>query len=230
MAIYIVRHGQSVGNLDLKNYQKKADHAFELTDLGKEQAEQAAKEIMKASLPGRGDYSWKKSAGHMMWISPFVRTRETASVILDTFKQAKYKIDKVTESPLIIEKQYGLYNAIAGDPDGHKEHFPRYNEEYEKCHEYDGRFFARPPGGESDFDVAIRAEVFWEKLLRIDPDLEYDHTIVCHGTTMRILSMVIMEKEYEWFQRFKLPKNGEVIVPSSDGGHLEGGKFTPFHK
>jgi broad specificity phosphatase PhoE len=229
MSIFIVRHGQSVGNLDLKNYNKIADHAFELTDLGIEQALQAGRDIVNACNPEPGDYDWKAPAGHMMWISPFRRARETAEVIQKVFDEDGLYLDRATESPLIIEKQYGLYNQIAGHGnEAFKTHFPRYDEEYQKAVEYDGRFFSRPPGGESDFDVLIRAEIFWEKLRRIDPDLEYDHTVVCHGTTMRILAMAFMDKPYEWFQRFKLPHNGEVIVPFR--GHLSDGKYTPFHE
>ena len=227
MSIFIVRHGESVGNLDIKNYQKQADHSFELTELGVEQSKQAAENIIKASTPGRGEYKWEKPLGHMMWISPFKRARETAAAMKEVFDSKRYKLTSVIESPLLIEKQYGLYNSIAGNGDDGFEEFPKYNQEYIKCDEADGRFFARPPGGESDLDVCIRVEVFWEKLLRKDPKLEYNHTIVCHGTTMRILAMVAMEKEYEWFQRFKLPKNGQIIVP--DKGYLEGKKYIPFH-
>lgn len=227
MAIYIVRHGQSIGNLSLKNYQEIADHSFELTDLGIEQAKRAGLEIVQACSPSHGD-NVKYPIGNMMWISPFKRTRETAEVMCQIFDQEGFYLDEKTESPLIIEKQYGLYNQIAGNgPDSFQENFPRYNEEYLKCHSYDGRFFARPPGGESDFDVFVRAEMFWQKLLRKDPKLEYNHIVVCHGTTMRILTMAIMDKEYEWSQRFKMPDNGSVIVPFS--GTLKDGKFIPFH-
>lgn len=229
MSIFIVRHGQSIGNLDLKNYQTLADHSFELTDLGREQARTAAHDIVKACDPTPGDYHWIPREGHMVWISPYKRTRETAAAMIEVFNKEHLYLHEQIESPLIVEKQYGLYNSIAGEDDGaFQEKFPLYDDEYKRCHESDGRFFARPPGGESDFDVFIRAEIFWQKLLTADPGLKYNHTIVCHGTTMRILTMVILNKEYEWFQRFDLPGNGVVINPSR--GFLNDGSYTPFHE
>lgn len=232
MSIYLVRHGQSIGNLDLKNYQKIADHAFELTDLGKEQAAEAAEILLSNSYLKKASDAhggWDKPK-YVFWISPFRRARETAAEIISRFVEEECEdliIDRI-ESPLIIEKQYGLYNQIAGGgEDAFKDNFPRYDEEYKKSHKYDGRFWARPPGGESDFDVFVRAEIFLEKLHRYDPQSKYNHVVVCHGTTMRILAMAAMNKEYEWFQRFKLPHNGEVIVPGV--GHLGLG-VKPFHE
>lgn len=80
--------------------------------------------------------------------------------------------------------------------------------------------------------------MFWEKLLRKDPQLKTNHIIVCHGTTMRILAAVIMEKEYEWFQRFKIPDNGSVICPFQGQlagirtyqGLFVGYNIIPFHE
>lgn len=218
MAIYIVRHGESIGNIDLKNYRKIADHAFALTDLGVKQAKDAAKvisnHIQLNSTPNKVD-------SIVLWNSPFERARRTSDVIFEEFnnpesRNYQYVWERV-ESPLIIEKQYGLYNAIAGEgfEDGRHfaENFPRYDEEYRRCDEFNGRFFARPPGGESDFDVFQRCEIFWEKLFRYDEDLSRHHVIVCHGTTMRLLTMGYLNKPYEWFQSFKLPENGAVILP-----------------
>ena len=41
MNIYLVRHGQSEGNIDPTIYTHTADHAIPLSDLGREQAKEA---------------------------------------------------------------------------------------------------------------------------------------------------------------------------------------------
>ena len=212
MAIFIVRHGESVGNVDIKNYQKIADHSFSLTETGVGQAREAAKLISCST-----ETLWHSGRSITVWNSPFERARHTSDVIFDVLKEREHVLTKRIESPLIIEKQYGLYNSIAGEGEyfgeSFEEHFPKYTEEYRRCDEYNGRFFARPPGGESDFDVFQRCEIFWEKLHRFDSVRKNHHVIVCHGTTMRLLAMAYLDKPYEWFQKSKLPKNGSVIVP-----------------
>lgn len=43
--IFLIRHGQSVGNVDKEIYKKVPDYALELTDLGKQQAIDAGREL-----------------------------------------------------------------------------------------------------------------------------------------------------------------------------------------
>lgn len=83
MRIYLVRHGQSRSNLDWTENQRVADHAIELTEEGHRQASAAGEWL-------RGHLLEHVARGMMplvrMWLSPYARTRQTATAILEQMK------------------------------------------------------------------------------------------------------------------------------------------------
>ena len=70
--IYLVRHGESEGNVDKKVYRDVPDWKIELTQKGQEQASEAARQL---------DSSISRST--IMYVSPWVRTKQTAQPIRD---------------------------------------------------------------------------------------------------------------------------------------------------
>jgi hypothetical protein len=67
----LIRHGQSIGNLDEKLYATTADNAMPLTELGWEQAKQAGRCLKERILREGSD------GGVHFIVSPYVRTVET---------------------------------------------------------------------------------------------------------------------------------------------------------
>ncbi len=86
--ITLIRHGQSLGNIDVSAYNKLPDHAIPLTNIGKQQAYELGKDLLKENTK--------------FIISPWRRTRETFIEISKAF--AKFELE---EDPRIREQEWG---------------------------------------------------------------------------------------------------------------------------
>lgn len=223
MRVLLVRHGQSLGNVDPAHHRVMADHAIPLSARGREQA-LAAGEKIGAYLAGclDGGHHPALSAParpHVrLWTSPYRRTRETAAALQET--AAPWITDR-REHVLLCEQQFGLFDGI---PD--TELAQRYPSEwalYQKCVQFEGRFWARMPMGESRFDVATRVHQAFGSFQR---DRLYngirDLVVVCHGVTLRAFVMMWCHLSPEWFEAEPNPKNCaiRVIEDGRDRGYL----------
>jgi phosphohistidine phosphatase SixA len=97
--IYLVRHGQTEGNIQRSLYLEKADHAIRLTPLGVEQAQSAGRFL--AERLGEEHTAAPKRFGRVrVWFSPYYRARESADHILHQFaKSIEVTSGLVTEYP-----------------------------------------------------------------------------------------------------------------------------------
>lgn len=204
--IYLVRHGQSIANLDVSIYKSVADHAVPLSSLGKDQAHLAGQfldTILPTDQPVR------------IWTSPYRRTRQTAECIEQELVQYRSKLT-VREHINLCEQQFGLFDGIPDDELAAK--FPLEHAHYSLAEQHEGRFWARMPMGESRFDVAVRVHQAFGTFHR---DAERhdirDIVVVCHGVTMRAFIMQWFHLPYEWFDQQKNPGNCDIyhIVPGS---------------
>jgi len=92
MRIFLVRHGMSRANADWSENRRVADHAIELTEKGKEQAQEAGKALAKYFGEKLVKY---ESDGILaptrvviprirIWNSPYMRTRQTRDHLVQT--------------------------------------------------------------------------------------------------------------------------------------------------
>src|SRR5262245_60980169 len=138
MRILLVRHGESLGNVDPTVHATTADHAVPLSDVGVEQAADAGRAVAAfyAKEPG-------EDRPHVrLWVSPYKRTRQTADALMQT--AAPWITDRV-EHILLCEQQFGLFDGVP-EPD-----LPaRYPDEFKyydmQCR-FGGKFWARMPQG-----------------------------------------------------------------------------------
>ena len=86
--LYFIRHGESVGNLK-RVFTGRWD--VPLTELGQEQAKQAAAQAEKLNID-------------CIVSSPLLRARQTAEIIAD---EIGYPLDKIVFSDLLMERDYG---------------------------------------------------------------------------------------------------------------------------
>jgi 2,3-bisphosphoglycerate-dependent phosphoglycerate mutase len=163
-----------------------------------------------------------------MWISPYERTRGTARAIQETLGRNTLAGDKDTqelgdfpwfdtrEHVLLAEQQFGLFDGIL-DEDLPKE-FPVEYAHYKKCEDFEGKFWARMPLGESRLDVVQRVHQAFGTIHRDALKHQIDNVIiVAHGVTIRAFVMMWCHKSVEWFEAEKNPPNCSVRLIDHDG-------------
>lgn len=191
--IFLVRHGQSTGNVDKDVYLTVPDYKIGLTETGKKQAKITAIKIYDILR----DSGIQKAA---IYCSPFTRTRQTADPIRNLI-DADYK-----EDPRIREQEWGNYKGKL-EALNHDRARIRY-----------GKFFYRIPHGESGADVYDRISTFLETLHRDfeKPDYPEATIIVSHGIAIRVFIMRWFHWSVEKFETLRNLKNCEFVTISLD--------------
>lgn len=210
MRIYLVRHGESMGNVDKTVHRRLPDHAIPLSDRGVRQAKAAGKAFWD---------QWQCSP-FRLWTSPYTRARQTADAFLEV---AKPKFGR-REHILLAEQQFGLFDGLSDEELAVQ--YPAEYAHYEKCASKEGRFWARMPLGESRFDVAQRVHQAFGTFHR---DAErhgiQNIVVIAHGTTIRAFVMQWLHLPYEWFEREPNPRNCSIrlIDNGKDEGYIHPG-------
>ncbi|KAF4656233.1 hypothetical protein FOL46_007896 [Perkinsus olseni] len=219
--IILVRHGESMGNIDEHTYSQTPDWKVPLTGRGRLEARVAGEQIRK--LVKRA----------VFYVSPYRRTVETYEEIAKTI--GLDKVVSVRSEPRIREQDFGNFQCPT---------------EMLKCkqeRERFGRFFYRFPHGESGADVYDRVTTFLESMKRhwSEPTrgssrayrprtrsdvfaghLRYtedsDVVIVTHGVTLRIFLMRWFNWTVDLFEETYNPHNCDVVVMVRDEeGHYQ---------
>ncbi len=208
--IYLVRHGESVANIDPTVYQTVADHAVPLSERGTRQAAAAGRAL--CDLIQISDAEPLR-----VWHSPYKRTRQTAAALVEQLSKKFPHLDG-KEHVNLCEQNFGLFDGI---PDEElKDRFPKEYEHYHRAESHEGRFWARMPLGESRFDVAVRIHQAFGTFHR---DAERhgvrNIVVVCHGVSLRAFVMQWMHLPYEWFDQQRNPGNCDIYhLPETGSG------------
>jgi len=145
--IWVVRHGQSAGNVARDLAEAAAGHRIDiaerdvdvpLSDLGERQSD--ALGAWFASLPAA-------QRPTVVLHSPYVRATETANLVMRHLDRDDLC---VREDERLREKEFGVLDRLTTHGIAHD--FP---DLYEQRHHV-GKFYFRPPGGESWCDVILR--------------------------------------------------------------------------
>jgi broad specificity phosphatase PhoE len=185
--LYLIRHGESLGNVDPSHYYTEHDHLIGLTDRGREQAKSAGDRV-SALVQGRP---------FAIVHSPFVRATETAKII-DQRCILEGRYATVHESPLLYERSWGNLREIVDSPElDANMHF---------------NFFYRPVSGESFADAYVRVVLFMQEI-RAGRYSHNDIVIVAHGEWIRLALMYLRGQSVDYFNRYhKNPENCHVIL------------------
>jgi len=177
------------------------DHAIPLTELGQQQAD-AAGPALATLLKEDRVYGPIR-----MWVSPYIRTRDTAERIFASLKD-EFNIDK-REHINLCEQQFGLFDNV---PDEElPKVFPLEHAHYDLAEKYQGRFWPRMPLGESRFDVARRVYESFGTFHRDSDRHQIDNIIVvCHGVVLRAFIMQWLHLPYEWMDTQRNPGNCDI--------------------
>ena len=129
-----------------------------------------------------------------------------------------------TVAPVHVPASQGLFDGLTDEELA--EQYPREHAHYQKCEQFEGRFWARMPLGESRFDVCQRVHQSFGTFRR-DADRHgvHDIIVVAHGTTIRAFVMMWLHKPVSWFENEPNPANASVRLLDGDDDY--GVIFTP---
>lgn len=190
--IILLRHGQSLGNVDELAYCRVPDHTMPLTPLGQRQAAEAGERV-KALLGG---------VPAAVYVSPYARTRSTLRLL-----GLGPLAERVVAEPRLREQDWGnLQDPVQQEVLKHQRHAF-------------GHFFFRLPNGESGADVDDRVAAFLDGLearVRAGGHPETS-LLVSHGLTIRLLCRRLFGWSVELFESLSNPATCEDRVLEHDG-------------
>ena len=190
MTILLVRHAESAANVDHLVYGHTADHIIKLTEKGRQQAKDAGIFIN----------DWFKNnppkAPVRLWASPYIRTTQTALLLRAAAPDVRWdncsRGNDIHFDDRLREREWGAhqYADYALEEEGFGSGFmlqndPQYHAHYHRVRGSEqGRYFARPKGGESAADIALRLRSFFHDLYFDIGRGVTEHVIVLHGMSM----------------------------------------------
>jgi broad specificity phosphatase PhoE len=198
--IWLVRHGQSQGNVARDLADEAGAHEIDidmrdvdvpLSQLGQEQAEAAGRYF--ASLPS-------EQRPQIILSSPYVRARQTAEIICKQGALADGPGRTVIDERL-REREFGIFDRLTTAGIRHK--FPEEAEHRRRL----GKFYHRPPGGESWADVILRLRSAMNTI-----NLHYCGKrvlIVCHQVVVLCMRYILEELDEE--QILSIDKQADVL-------------------
>jgi len=201
--IILLRHGESMGNVDDSAYVTTPDWRVELTERGQQQASDAG--IALRDMIGDTGQAF-------FYHSPYKRTTQTLERICEHLDDKQ--IIAIREEPRISELQFGNFQNV---------------EEVLKCkeerHKF-GRFYYRFKSGESGLDVYSRVSSFITTLVRdchqysaAGHDLSrMNVVIITHGLALRLYLMRWFQFSVEVFDASSNPDNCQLITMKKHAG------------
>src|SRR3954452_19992481 len=197
---WLVRHGQSQGTVARDIADEAGAHEIDidlrdvdvpLSNLGVEQAEAAGRWF--AALPG-------EEQPEIILSSPYVRARQTAEIICKQGALAGGPGRTIVDERL-REREFGIFDRLTTL--GIRDRFPE-----EAAHRTRlGKFYHRPPGGESWADVILRLRSAMNTI-----NLHYCNKrvlIVCHQVVVLCFRYILEELDEETI--LKIDKQGDVL-------------------
>jgi broad specificity phosphatase PhoE len=217
--LWLVRHGESIGNVAATRAEIEGlevipldarDADVPLSDTGREQA---------AAL---GDWlGERRETIDTYWASPYLRARETLTLALAASGETTVLVDE-----RLRDRELGILDLLTrtGVARRHPEEMAR--------RRHLGKFYHRPPGGESWADVALRLRSFLREALEGPGE---SAMLVAHDAVVMLLLYVLLplgEEELLAFAAEHTVLNASVthlvrgdagweLVEFSDVAHLE---------
>ena len=179
-SLLLVRHGESAANVAASTAEAAGAEVIDmplrdadvpLTLVGADQAE-----ALGARLAALAAAEYPRS----VWVSPYQRARETASIAL-----AGRPADcRIRQDERLRDRELGILELLTSR--GVEQRLPAEAARRRRL----GRFYYRPPGGESWPDVALRVRSFLEVLDTDDCD---PHALVVAHDAVLLLFRVVCE-------------------------------------
>jgi probable phosphoglycerate mutase len=198
--LWLVRHGQSAGNVardaaDAAGHSmidlKVRDVDVPLSPLGERQA--AALGTWFAGLP-------ETEKPEIVFASPYVRARQTAKAICEAGGIAGDARPPIVDERL-REREFGIFDRLTTA--GIREKYPELAEQRALM----GKFYHRPPGGESWADVILRLRGALDTISLHHADRRV--AIVCHQVVVLCIRYIL--EEMDEAQILAIDREGDVV-------------------
>ncbi|HEU4957788.1 MAG TPA: histidine phosphatase family protein [Sphingomicrobium sp.] len=198
--LWLVRHGQSQGNVARDAAQEAGLSAIEidlrdvdvpLSELGRQQAEATGRWF--AALP-------ESERPEVIISSPYVRARQTAEAICNAGALVGGPAKSIIDERL-REREFGIFDRLTAK--GIREKYPEEAEHRRRL----GKFYHRAPGGESWADVILRLRSVLNTI-----NLHYADgrvLVVCHQVV--VLCMRYILEELDEPQILAIDKQAEIL-------------------
>jgi broad specificity phosphatase PhoE len=202
MRLILLRHGESVGNVDESAFCRIPDHAMTLTESGRRQSEAAGARLRELLGAPRID----------VFVSPYRRTWQTLELL-----DLGSRVRRIREEPRLREQDWGNLQDPANQVRQRRER------------DAFGHFFYRLASGESGADVYDRVSGFLAGLTApwTDAADEAGRTVllVTHGLAMRLACMALMGWTVAEFEALSNPVNGDfrILTRQAGDGSATGG-------
>ena len=218
MNLYLIRHGESTQNTKENFENRLPGFMVSLTDKGSRQCEDAGLFLNNYLKENEIDIQ-----NAVMWVSPFLRTRQTAHII-----NSYLNVGDVREDYSLIEQNYGLFSdrSVRRNSMLFKDEFDYYDSYYQNG----GKFYAKLPQGESPMDVALRTRQF---LSMVDLEDKGPLFVISHGTTIRTIVMNTFNYSPEWFNIEPPMENCSIRLINKDDKtdeYIYGGKIKRLRR
>ncbi|WP_338758587.1 histidine phosphatase family protein [Massilia sp. METH4] len=156
--IWVVRHGQSAGNVA----REAAEAASQfLIDIAERDMDVPLSELGERQAAALGQWFCSLPPEHrpnVVLFSPYVRARETAMAVVNGLDRDE--LLTVVADERLREKEFGIVDRLT--PLGIADKYPELHEQRRHV----GKFYFRPPGGESWCDVILRLRSVLDTITR----------------------------------------------------------------
>jgi broad specificity phosphatase PhoE len=157
--LWLVRHGQSAGNVR----RDEAEAAgLPIIDIATRDVDTVLSELGERQAEALGYWFGEMPAGKqpdVVLSSPYVRARDTARLILQEAAIPPERVTVIYDERL-REKEFGIFDRLTRH--GIARNFPALHEQRSHV----GKFYFRPPGGESWCDVILRLRSLLDTITR----------------------------------------------------------------
>lgn len=179
--LWLVRHGESIANVAATHAEREGhdkifidirDADVPLSETGAEQAEALGTWFAphRASIDG-------------YWVSPYLRARDTLVIALGTDAHPRMVVDE-----RLRDRELGILDLLT------RRGVERLHPEEAERRRRLGKYYYRPPGGESWADVALRLRSFLRDAL---PSADDGVLVVAHDAVVMILLSLLLPLDEE---------------------------------
>ena len=201
--LFLVRHGESEGNVNKDVHRQTPDHFISVTERGWREQILPCGPFLRAHIAKEGGLENRRFA---LWHSSFLRACQTAKGIHMAIQDLN---PEVHMRDSLGEISYGHADGL-GDEVAAQE-YPDYGSQRQRDSSHNTMHFLRFPNGESRADVGVRVRLFIESLQRkVKESGITDHIVVTHGVTLRVIVKEWLNLHFSETDQEKNPGNCDV--------------------